>query len=597
MNPRYRASLRLNQRALASQGFQIYLKVLARLFQANKQYEFLKPLAVALRRRDFKDLYSLSDSLSEQKYPDAAQHYVANQFTLLIKKYPWPEIHLDLKPEERAINTFNSAERRCGLINRKFQFLSNDRSRDRYKGELSVAKRAIRCIIGSTPSYKSWSEKCDFGPGASIGVHGNATNYLAKLTAKRWSVSPGAIHHGFLGLTKNFHLMETLFPRDELTQLYSYDLQEAFASYISRLVVVSNNKISFVPKTAKTFRSIAIEPLLNGFVQKGIDLYLRSRLEQDGTFLNDQSRNQRMAREGSLDDSDNGFVTIDLKSASDSISIELVRYLLPEDWFRLLDRTRSTSYELNGDIKVFSKFCSMGNGFCFPLETLIFVSACYACGCGVNGVDFSVYGDDIIVRKRYASSVLNLLKHWGFKANTEKTFIEGPFRESCGSDWFGGKDVRPFTLDFTFDSVENVFKFLNLSRTSENTKVFFEPVRDLVIGFLHVDCRWFRPLSGLDDSAITSTGDEHLTAPNCSFINGRWVWYELASSPKVDFDHLEKCQDQPWLIGVALRGAKTVGFGPLKYLPSVTLRRETKTRIVRKGYTATSNWLPAARRL
>lgn len=597
MNPRIRASLRANRKALRAQHFQIYLKVLARLFQANKQYEFLKPLSDALRRRDFSELYSLSDSLSSQSYEDATQHFVANQFTLLIKKYPWPVKVLDLRPEEQAKKSFYSAEKRCGLINRKFILLQADRSRDRFKAETSVAKKKIRNIIGSTPNYRSWSWKCDFGPGASIGVHGNATNYLAKTSAERWTVSPGAIHHGFLGLTRNFHLMETLFPKDVKTGLYCYDLEAAFATYISRLTVVSNNKISFVPKTAKTFRSIAIEPLLNGFVQKGVDLVLRSRLELDGTLLSDQSRNQRMAREGSLDDSDDGFVTIDLKSASDSISIELCRHLLPDDWFRLLQRIRSPDYEIDGVVKTFNKFCSMGNGFCFPLETLIFVSACYACGCGINGLDFSVYGDDIIVRKRYAASVLKLLNHWGFKANVDKTFLEGPFRESCGSDWFGGKDVRPFTLDYALDSVESIFKFLNLSRRSNNTSVFFEPVRDLVISTLLPDCRWFRPLPGLDDSAITSTGDEHLTAINCRFKGGKWSWFELASSPVTDLATLGRCQDQPWLIGVALRGAKTVGFGLHKYLPCVTLRRETKTKIVRKGYVSTSNWLPPARRL
>ncbi len=597
MNPRIRASIRENQRALRAKGVKLYLATLSRLFQANKEYEFLKPLSDALRRRDFADLYSLADSLSEQLYPDATQHFVANQFTLLIKKFPWPADLLDLQPEERAINTFLTSERRCGRINRKFVLLARDRSRDSLKREGLIARNAIRRIVGSTPNYKAWSSQCDFGPGASIGVHGNATNYLAKISAKRWTVSPGAIHHGFLGITRNFHLLETLFPKDEKTGLYCYDLQEAFASYISRISVVTNNKISFVPKTAKTFRSIAIEPLLNGFVQKGIDSYLRSRLERDGTDLSDQGRNQRMACEGSLDDSDDGFVTIDLKSASDSISIELVRYLFPDDWFRLLNRTRSPDYELKDSIYRFQKFCSMGNGFCFPLETLIFISACYACNCGTNGVDFSVYGDDIIVRKRYASSLLKLLKHWGFKSNTDKTFLEGPFRESCGSDWFGGKDVRPFTLDYNFDSVENIFKFLNLSRRSENTSLFFAPVRDLVISHLLPDCRWFRPHKGLDDSAIDSLGDEFLTAVNCSFKKGKWHWWEFAKNPLIDFSNLDSYQDQPWLIGIALRGAKTVGFGPLKYLPSVTFRRETKTKIVRKGYVSTSNWLPPTTRL
>ncbi len=591
MNPKIEVYLRENQRALRLQSFKIYLKLLTRLLQENREYTFLEPLASSLRARDFGALYRLADSLSEQSYPDATQHFVANQFTLLIKKYPWPSQVLDLKPRERAVNTFLSSERRCKRVTRKFSLLSVDRSRDRFKREATIARNFIRNCIGSTPNYRSWSSQCDFGPGASIGVHGNATNYLAKLSADRWTVSPGAIHHAFLGFTRNFHLMETLFPKNGA--MYSYDLEAAFATYMGRVSVIGNNKISFVPKTAKTHRSIAVEPLLNGFVQKGIDSLLRSRLKAIGTDLADQGLNQRLAREGSLDDSEEGFVTIDLKSASDSISTGIVKYLLPDDWFRLLSRTRSPSYELDGEVNSFEKFCSMGNGFCFPLETLIFVSACFSIGCGENAKDFTVYGDDIVVRKKFAPRLLELLSHWGFKMNSDKTFLEGPFRESCGKDWFGGEDVRPFTLDYALDSVESIFKFLNLTRRSERTSSFFLCVRNLVIGFLHPNCRWFRPLSGTDDSAINSTGDEHLTAPNCRYKGDKWVWFELSHPPKTDWVSLDRCKDEPWLVGVAVRGPLPIGFGRYRFLPEVTLRRETKTKIVRKGYTSNSNWLPS----
>jgi len=359
--------------------------------------------------------------------------------------------------------------------------------------------------------------------------------------------------------------------------------------------VVDHNKISFVPKTAKTDRSIAVEPMLNGMFQKGIDTVLKRKLRAVGLDLRHQERNRELAREGSLDDSEDGFVTIDLASASDSLSLRVTERLVPPDWFELLNRVRSKKYMLpNGETKVFSKICSMGNGFCFPLETLVFASVCIAAGCGIPNVDFRVYGDDIIVRKKYAPKVLSLLKHIGFKANKDKTFLEGPFRESCGADWFGGKDVRPFTLDFALDSVQERIKFLNLVASKESLQRFFVGIRQIVSDSIPSDFRFYRPLWGDDSGAITSTGDEHLSNPHCQFLRktGIWSWKEFSSESVVDHDAYTLGVSSSLLMVVALRGSGSIKFGPLQGLPEVTKRGLTRTRIVRKSYSATSNWLP-----
>lgn len=587
--------LRQTQDALRKAATGNYRKLLSSLLQDHRVHEEITgPLDAALRQKDYGLLFRLADSLSGQKYPDATKHFVANQFSLLIKKYPWPKDLLDLKPREAAISSFKSTERRMARINKKFTFLANHPVRDRFAKERGTARHWIRSVIGSMPDYYSVFEKSDFGPGASLGVHGNATNYARKFASSVWSVSPGAIHHGYAAMKHNYHLFEALCPKGGDGRFVCYDEEIAFRNYMSRLSVVTQNKISFVPKTAKTERSIAVEPLLNGFVQKGIDQVLRKKLLRVGIDLSDQGRNQELARLGSMNDSDDGFVTIDLKSASDSVSIELIRYLIPEDWYRLLDRTRSHSYELEGAVNGYQKFCSMGNGFCFPIETLIFAAACFAVGAGLPYTDFSVYGDDIIVRKRYAADLIALLGHWGFKINTEKTFLSGPFRESCGTDWFGGVDVRPFTLDFAPDSLGSVFKLLNLPRYRTRSKNFFAGSRDLVLNWVPEQFRFFRPLAGEVDTGIDSIGDEYLYASSCTFLprNWHWRWRELVVSPKVDETILEMVGHEPWLMSVALRGAASIGFGRYKFLPEVTLRRETQTKVARKGYASTSNWLP-----
>jgi hypothetical protein len=595
MKPPTQRRLQLLQRTLKDSSFKFYLKLLSALLAEHREYEFLEDFSNALRERNFLKLMDAADSLSEQKYSDATSHFVANQFSLLVRKYPWPKSVMDLKPRDRAIKLFTVAEKRCERMNVKIKLLQIDRSRDRFRKELGIAKSWINRVLGTRPNYRAIADMADYGPGASLGVHGDATSYFRKISKIGMTVTPGAIHHGFLAYTRNYHLLESLMDRGGDGRFVCYDMEVAFATYLSRIRVVTNNKLSFVPKTAKTNRTIAVEPLLNGLFQKGIDQYMRKRLSLFNIDLSDQGKNQEFAREGSMNDSEDGFVTIDLKSASDSISTELVRSLLPDDWYRLLARTRSPCYELDKVVKAYNKFCSMGNGFCFPLESLIFASACVSLDCGSPGVDFLVYGDDLIVRKRYAKDLISLLGNWGFRVNTDKTFLEGPFRESCGRDWFGGQDVRPFTLDYALDTIQDVFKFLNLTCRNERTTKFFQSVRDMVINHIPIDVRFFRPLKGEEDSGIDSLGSEFMTAPSCHYNGVKWRWLELASRPLQDFDVMDSVKDSHLAMSDALRGAESIGYGRYLGLPKVMLRNRTQTKVVRKGYVSTSNWLPPHR--
>jgi len=328
----------------------------------------------------------------------------------------------------------------------------------------------------------------------------------------------------------------------------------------------------------KVERPIAVEPLWNGFVQKGVDIYMRDKLARVGIDLTDQTLNQRLAREGSVDDSDEGFVTIDLSSASDSIAIEVVRNLIPHDWFYLLDSIRSQNYmDESGNISPYHKFCSMGNGFCFPLETLIFAAACSACDAGIPGKDFIVYGDDIIVRKRYAEAVLSLLGRLGFVANANKTFLRGPFRESCGSDWFGGEDVRPFTLDFRFDCIESFFKFLNLSERNVRSTTFFAGVREFIVSLIPPVLRFCRSRDGNVDTGYRVGQDEFLASPYTKWHKNHqcWSWLELVSTAVQDeWQSLRNANYSH--VYSALSGASSAS--------PFTVRRKTRTNVRRVAY-------------
>ncbi len=557
----------------------------------SHRHPALTKLSYAVRQKDYKGMYDAAGFLSQQQYEGPDEHFIMNQFSLLLRKYPFDPTVIGTDPRGKAISSFNAAEKRCQRVNKRFDVYSYDINRSNNRGALRSVQHHVRSILGSKPDYADVFSSSDFGGGASVGVHGSVTHGQRKLTIVDKTVTPSALHHGFAAIMANHHSAEEYFPMSIDGRYYCYDMESAFSSYISSIRVVTNNKVDFVPKNCETLRGIAIEPLLNGLVQKGIDQVMRRKLLRTNIDLSDQTRNQRMAREGSLEDSERSFVTIDLSRASDSLSDSVCRFVLPPDWYLLLDATRSKFYEMDGVLLPYHKFVSMGNGFCFPLETTLFTAICLACDAGTPGTDFSVYGDDIIVRKEVSERVLKLLKIFGFSANVRKTFLEGPFRESCGGDFFHGQDVRPLTLDFALDTNQSIFKFLNLTTLRERTEKFFLPIRDLLIKRIPSRYLFIRPFPGTDDSAITSLGDEHLRFSTKHLVFDRryatWRWYELETRPLIDKRASVSIRAWPRAMWLALRGTPSRGG-----IPAVALRFRTETKLVRKHYSSTSNWLP-----
>lgn len=210
------------------------------------------------------------------------------------------------------------------------------------------------------------------------------------------------------------------------------------------LDISPGNRITTVPKNAKTDRIIAIEPLMNGYIQHGIGGVIRHRLKKVGVNLDDQTLNQRLAKEASILGS---LCTIDLSAASDSVSMTLVERLLPPDWVEAIEQSRSHKGVLpDGTYVTYHKVSSMGNGFTFELESAIFWALVSTVVDHYHGVDrrVAVYGDDIIVPSAVFGWVEELLLFAGFSVNEKKSFFSGHFRESCGKHYFSGRDVTPF---------------------------------------------------------------------------------------------------------------------------------------------------------
>jgi hypothetical protein len=487
------------------------------------EHPLVSQLLGNLRSGSFGSATRVADSIGSQLYTNPANHFAMNQLASFVKKVPFKDP--SLTPEETAWKKFLAAEHACKRSNQRFcAERTSTKHAARHRFLRDRAREWIKGVIGLKPNLTSIYEGCDFGPGSSIGVHGQATHKAAKLCSDTWTCTPSAQGYALSGMMGDHHLWELLSQRE----MVCYDPDLFRSAFYSKVELCTSNKIVMVPKTAKVHRTIAIEPLLNGYVQKGVDVFLRKKLRRVGLDLNDQIPNQFLAKEGS-EGGPNPFATIDLSAASDSISIEVVRDLLPADWFTFLNSIRSPTYESEWGSGRYEKFTSMGNGFCFPLETLIFASLAYSVGVETGCPDFRVYGDDIIVRQSAALYLIEILKFYGFQTNTDKTFIFGPFRESCGADYFEGVNVRPYNLDFIPVSDRDIYKIYNGLR--ENS--FFVTFKSLeeVCALIPFEDRLMRPIIGPPDTAMSVPLDIFMSSRFAKWCKGiqSWTWLEYQS--------------------------------------------------------------------
>jgi len=239
------------------------------------------------------------------------------------------------------------------------------------------------------------------------------------------------------------------------------------------------SRFHFVPKDDSTSRLIAIEPTLNMFYQLGLGRLLENGLKSNfGLDLSIQPQiNQQVARFGSVTDS---LCTIDLSNASDSLGIPMLKWALPGPVMAYLMALRSPCGTLMGERVVLHMVSTMGNGFTFPLETLVFTCCVLSAirsfrvkperpdrdSVPVHDTDLNrlglwgVFGDDIVCHRKMSHRVLRLLDLLGFEVNREKSFVEGPFRESCGRDFFKGHDVRGVYIK-SLHNVESRYAAIN----------------------------------------------------------------------------------------------------------------------------------------
>lgn len=337
----------------------------------------------------------------------------------------WPGI--DRK--EVALRGFTSAETLCSETNRRLRMVRLRGSSPRVEQIIFSAQRKISNLLGVF-DLASVLEQCRWGSGATATL----PRRRARPDLKQCS-SPFSVTLSCLPLFKMLVECDPLW----LRAIVGCDVCGPCSLLPCNFSVVDYNTVTTVPKSAKTERTIAKEPTSNGYLQQGVGRYIRSRLKRVGINLDDQTVNQSLASTAC----DKRFATIDLKAASDSISLELVQLLLPPEWYDYLLRLRSPKGKLpDGSVITYEKFSSMGNAFTFELESLLFW-AIVSSVCGEPDCQVSVYGDDIICPQGFAAEVIEVLNLFGFETNLDKSFVDGRFFESCGKHYFDGIDVTP----------------------------------------------------------------------------------------------------------------------------------------------------------
>lgn len=270
------------------------------------------------------------------------------------------------------------------------------------------------------------------------------------------------------------------------------------------------NRFSTVPKNNLVNRPICIESLANILTQRRIGQGIRTSLKDYGLDLDTVAERHRVLI------SKPKFATIDLKNASDRISLELVKYLLPKRIYNLIIASRS-EMTLGPDDQYYivHKVSSMGNGFTFELMSLILY-----CLSKTYSDDVSVFGDDIIVPNEFASSIIADLEAATFVVNREKSHVHDRYRESCGAHYLDG---HGYIESYDFKWPNNIGEVITISNKLSRLALLYPSFRDL----------WVKVYRALPTA---------LYAENPYKINGIWQRTEKPfDNPKLDSYVVNSC--------------------------------------------------------
>lgn len=402
----------------------------------------------------------MSMKVDPHQYNDAFTYFWDNQLVKLLSKYPFK----GCEGREQAIDHFLACERINEGTNARWASLTSNSPLVR------GVRRRLSQILGKVPDIESVIIQGGWGPGTHSGypLKSDETGPEFKFSVKP-TLTPNLIP--LVG-----QVMQSL-------PVWDRALRSIFGRQ-NRFETVEGSVLFTVPKKFLMDRVAMAEPMVNSYLQLGVAAIMRQRFRRaTGVDLKLSWRtNQELARIGSVAGI---FATGDLSNASDMVCRGPLWKVLPTGWYGLLASLASRSCLLpdtscSGEVNAskdppkyhrFQMMSSMGNGFTFELETILFYAMLTSIVPGIwtakegrmrlEWPHVSVFGDDLVYPSAYHESVKAACAEFGFILNDAKSFSSGSFRESCGSDFFNGVGVRPLRFSKRLDNGAQVVEYAN----------------------------------------------------------------------------------------------------------------------------------------
>lgn len=390
-------------------------------------------------------LQSSSRSCTEGDHSDAAHYFCKKQVNELLKKFVDPGNDKDAKVlESLAIDEFVSNNNRLAAFRNGIVFPRELRCFTKNTPKLDrilLRARALCHTVLGNLDEDEWFNECRHSSGSSIGIKFAKTSLRTKMR---------------LPMTAS-ESSQVLFQR-----YVQWDgrLLCHFRGIPGKddFIIVKGSKLTTVEKKDDERRVIAPEDTAGMFLQLGLMSVMFRRLKSfnlDVEWL--QFKHTFLAFLSSIG---GVFATIDWSKASDSVIIELVEFLFPSCWFHALYAVRAENTVYKGRVIRLNMMSTMGNATTFPVETLVFWSLASAVVSLREQDDnstlidpsvyerVSVFGDDCILPSEDAPIFMEVLSHLGFLPNLGKSHwrSDDKFRESCGGDYFAGRDVRIYNM-------------------------------------------------------------------------------------------------------------------------------------------------------
>lgn len=309
---------------------------------------------------------------------------------------------------------------------------------------LQRAQKICAEILGEF-DWDRWSRSCCFGKRAAVGLPAREAYLDTRFT--RLSGTPTQLATFNYMLSRDIHLLRAVRKRCRQRE------------------VVDTISVTTVPKSFKAARVIAPDTILGGFLSRGLGDYIRKQLEAKThiDLSKQQERHKRWIRTASKT---GHLATIDMSKASDSFTWRHIELLVPKSWHHALEVCHANKCKVGDGVIPLASYMLMGSGHTFPLQTVLFYCLAEATRSLLKRRGkASVYGDDIIIPVRVASPFIVVMSELGFVVNSEKSFYDLPdpdrpsqtfFRESCGGDYKGGVDVRPYMPECNLQKSKDV---------------------------------------------------------------------------------------------------------------------------------------------